>query len=130
MSKAAYNIVLVGAKSTGKTVYLTALYLLPFIRVTDKETLEYLKPLKEQFEKRDIPATNAGYQELFFEYKRGDFNLRFQIDDYDGKFAEQFSSDENKELKKKLEDNIRGAEGMMFFLPYEEYLDLLKADNI
>ena len=130
MSKVTYNIVLIGAKSTGKTVYLTALYLLPFIRVTDEETLKYLKPLKEQFEKREIQATNAGYQELFFEYKKDDFNLRFQIDDYDGKFAEQFSSDENKELKKKLEDNIQKAEGMMFFLPYEENLDIQKAENI
>ncbi len=130
MSKAAYNIVLIGAKSTGKTVYLTALYLLPFIRVTDEETLKYLRPLKKQFEKREIQATNAGYQELFFEYKKDDFNLRFQIDDYDGKFAEQFSSDENKELKKKLEENIQKAEGMMFFLPYEKNLDIQKAENI
>ena len=130
MNKVAYNIVLIGAKSTGKTVYLTALYLLPFIRVTDEETLKYLKPLKQQFEKREIQATNAGYQELFFEYKKDDFNLRFQIDDYDGKFAEQFSSDENKELKKKLEKNIQKAEGMMFFLPYEENLDIQKAENI
>jgi len=130
MSKAAYNIVLIGAKSTGKTVYLTSLYFLPFIRITDKETLEYLKPLKEQFEKRDIPATNAGYQELFFEYKKGYFNLRFQIDDYDGKFAEQFSSKENEELKNKLEDNIKRAEGIMFFLPYEENLDMKKIENI
>jgi hypothetical protein len=130
MNKEVYNIVLIGAKSTGKTVYLTSLYLLPFIRVTDKESLKYLKPLKEQFKNREISATNAGYQELFFEYKKDKFNLRFQIDDYDGKFAEQFSSDENKLLKEKLKKNIKRAEGLLFFLPYEKNLDNQKIDNI
>jgi len=125
-----FNIVLVGAKSTGKTVYLTTLYTLPFIRVTDSATLEYLKPLSKLLKKGKIPATNAGYQELYFEYNNRDFNLRFQIDDYDGKFAEQFHSKENKELKKRLEENIKKAEGIIFFLPFEKRLDNEKIDNI
>ena len=128
ISKRSYgeiNFVLIGAKSTGKTVYLLSLYLKSRnIRAKDEKTISYLKPLAEKFENGELPeATSASFQELHFNYIDDKFNIVFQIDDYDGRFTQVYHEEKNSEYIKKLGDYIKNAEGIIFFLPYEEQFD-------
>ena len=119
------NFVLIGAKSTGKTVYLVSLYSgIPNIRAKDENTISYLKPLAKKLEKGKLPeATSAGLQELYFNYTDEKFNLVFQIDDYDGRFTQVYHEEKNSDYIRKLGDYIRNAKGIIFFIPYEEELD-------
>lgn len=112
------NFVLIGAKSTGKTVYLAKLSEMPQITIKDKQTLNYLKPLREKLANDQTPAaTSLGYQQLLMNYHDDDYTVEFQIDDYDGKFVEQYSADDDSENKEQLVNSIERAEGIIMLLP-------------
>ncbi len=127
------NFVLIGAKSTGKTVYLTMLSMRPEIGAKDPKTIEYLKPLRNKLRNKEtLSASNLGIWELLFNYNdRGHkYSVEFQIDDYDGKFVEQLSTKEDADYKQKLMENIEESEGIIFFLPYSAEFDSIKLENV
>ena len=118
--KGVLNFVLLGAKGTGKTVYLYNLNNRAEITALGKDTVDYLENLKhsKQIDGK-IQATQIDYRELFFEYKDDDYKIDFQIDDYDGNFIETLRTEENSDYKEKLIEYIEEAEGIFVFLAYE-----------
>jgi hypothetical protein len=118
------NFVLIGAKATGKTVYLASLYLNEkSITSQDGHTIEYLKPLADALLEGQYPQATAGtLHELMFNYKDDNFACEFQIDDVDGYFIETMHKDDKATQKQRdtLIKNIKNSEGIIFFFPYEE----------
>lgn len=121
------NFVLVGAKATGKTVYLTSLYLNEkSITAQEAKTIEYLKPLSEILLNGEYPsATSGNLHELMFNYKDDNFSCEIQIDDVDGYFIESLSQKdkETQDERDTLIENMRLSEGIIFFFPYQELFD-------
>ena len=121
------NFVLVGAKATGKTVYLASLYLNEkSVTAQDEQTIEYLKPLSETLLNGEYPSATAGnLQELMFNYKDDNFSSSIQIDDVDGYFIETLSQkDEHTQVERDiLIENLRLSEGIIFFFPYQKLFD-------
>jgi len=122
--KGTINFVLVGAKATGKTVYLTSLYLnSKNITSQDNETTKYLKPMADMLEKGLFPSATAGnLHELMFNYQDDKFSASIQIDDVDGHFIETLSHEDKhtQDERKKLLKNLELSEGIIFFFPYEK----------
>ena len=117
--KGVLNFVLLGAKSTAKTWYLKHLAKRKEISAIDEVTINYLDQIKDETQ-----ATSISYTELFFNYKNNEFNIEFQIDDYDGNFVETWhNSSINKEYKDKLTEYVKESEGIFIFLPYEDNHD-------
>jgi hypothetical protein len=118
------NFVLVGARATGKTVYLTSLYSnIKSITAQDKKTIDYLKPMANQLDKGEYPsATSGNLHELMFNYKDNTFSSSIQIDDVDGRFIETLSDpDEHTQIERnKLVKNLELSEGIIFFFPYQK----------
>jgi hypothetical protein len=118
------NFVLVGARATGKTVYLTSLYLNEkSITAQDERTIEYLKPMSETLLGGEYPSATAGnLHELMFNYKDEKFSSSIQIDDVDGYFVETLSQkDEHTQTERdRLIENMKLSEGIIFFFPYQE----------
>jgi len=122
--KGTINFVLIGAKATGKTVYLTSLYL-NSKRITseDNNTTKYLKPMAEMLEKGEFPSATAGnLHELMFHYKDDKYSASVQIDDIDGHFIETLSIDDKhtQDERDKLLKNLELSEGIIFFFPYQK----------
>jgi len=119
--KGEINFVLLGAKGTGKTVYLYHLNNRPEVSaISSSGTIAYLDSLKHD-ENGKIEATAATYKELYFYYKDKNYNIEFQIDDYDGNFVESWSNNStNGDNKKKLTTYIQKSEGIFVVLPYEK----------
>ena len=118
------NFVLVGARATGKTAYLTALYSqINEVTANDSETIDYLKPFSDKLREGIYPsATAGGLKELFFNYKDDTFTASIQIDDVDGYFIETLS-EQNEETEKERNNfmhNLKSSEGIIFFFPYQE----------
>ncbi len=118
------NFVLIGAKATGKTVYLASLFLNEK-RVTSKDghTIEYLKPLSDSLLEGEYPQATAGsYHELKFNYKDNNISCHIQIDDVDGYFVETMHETDEATQKQRdiLLKNIKNSEGIIFFFPYEK----------
>lgn len=126
--KEVLNFVLVGAKQTGKTVYLSTLYgAESSITTTNKPTKTYLQEQWNHLKEGNTPsATSARLILLDLVYKSKDYNVPFRIDDYDGYFAESLSDDDPATQKDRdlLKNNIKEAEGLLLFFPYEETLDV------
>ncbi len=119
--KGELNFVLIGAKATGKTVYLYNLNDRTEVTTSDAGSISYIASLKNSDDKdAKINATSISYTELYFNYKTEKYNIDFQIDDYDGNFVETWHSDENSDYKEKLTEYIKESEGIFVFLPYEE----------
>jgi len=117
--KGELNFVLLGAKSTGKTWYLKHLAKRKEISAINEVTINYLDQIKDETQ-----ATSISYTELFFNYKNNEFNIEFQIDDYDGNFVETWhNSSINKEYKDKLTEYVKESEGIFIFLPFENKHD-------
>jgi hypothetical protein len=123
-TKGNINFVLVGARATGKTVYLTSLYLnTKTITAQDKKTIDYLKPMADMLNKGEEPSATAGnLHELMFNYKDEKFSSSIQIDDVDGHFIETLSDgDEHTQRERnKLKKNLELSEGIIFFFPYQK----------
>ena len=121
------NFVLVGSRATGKTVYLTSLYLNEkSVTAQDEKTIEYLKPLSQTLLEGEYPSATAGnLYELMFNYKDDNFSSSIQIDDVDGYFIETLSQkDEHTQVERNnLIENLRLSEGIIFFFPYQELFD-------
>ena len=117
------NFVLVGAKATGKTVYLASLYLkTKFITSKNAKTTAYLKNLADTLLEGKYPsATSGSLYDLLFDYKNEDFNCTIQFDDVDGYFIETLSEkDENTQRERdKFINKLSSSEGIIFFFPYE-----------
>ncbi len=118
------NFVLIGAKATGKTVYLASLYLnLKNITSQNGKTIDYLKPLANSLLDGEYPqATSGSLHELMFDYKDEEYTSHIQIDDVDGYFVESMhKKDEATQTQRDtLLRNIKMSEGIIFFFPYEE----------
>lgn len=126
-TKGNINFVLVGARATGKTVYLASLYLhSKCITAKDVKSIEYLKPLADTLGKGTYPsATSGSLYEMKFNYKDKNFNSDIQIDDVDGYFIETLSQ-EDKHTQVERDTFIRNvelSEGIIFFFPYQELFD-------
>jgi len=123
--KGTINFVLVGAKATGKTVYLTSLYLnSKYITSEDNNTTKYLKPMADMLEKGGFPSATVGnLHELMFNYQddKG-YSASIQIDDIDGHFIETLSSEDKytQDERNKFLKNLELSEGIIFFFPYQE----------
>jgi len=122
------NFILVGARGTGKTVYLASLYLSEkSVTADDSKTIEYLKPMSDTLLKGKYPSATAGsLHELMFNYKDDEFTLTLQIDDVDGHFIETLSEeDEHTQVEReKLINNLEKSEGIIFFFPYLKHFDI------
>lgn len=118
------NFILVGARATGKTVYLASLYLNEkSVTAQDERTIEYLKPLSEILLEGEYPsATSGNLHELMFNYKDEKFSSSIQIDDVDGHFIETLSQKDEttQDDRDKLIQNMKLSEGIIFFFPYQE----------
>ena len=118
------NFVLIGARATGKTVYLASLYLnVKSVTSQDAHTIEYLKPLADSLLDGEYPQATAGsLHELKFNYKDEDVTCHIQIDDVDGYFVETMhKKDETTQIQRDtLFYNIKNSEGIIFFFPFED----------
>ena len=127
MARGLLNFVVVGAKNSGKTVFLSTLFgMEPSVATANKETTDYLKDIWKELKNGDLPtATSSRVITLEFEYKTDTYSVDFCLDDYDGYFIETLSSDEEQaqEDRNKLKKNIKEAEGLLFFFPFEKTFD-------
>ena len=127
MSQGLLNFVVVGAKNSGKTVFLSTLFgVEPSLATANKETTEYLKANWDELKTGILPsATSSRVITLEFEYKTDIYSVGFHIDDYDGYFVETLGVDEaqTQEDRDKLRKNIKEAEGLLFFFPFEKTFD-------
>jgi len=123
-TKGNINFVLIGSRATGKSVYLTSLYLnIKNITAQDKRTTDYLKLMANQLEDGKYPSATAGnLHELMFNYKNDNFSSSIQIDDVDGYFIETLSeTDEHTQTERnKFIKNLELSKGIIFFFPYQE----------
>ena len=137
------NFVLLGAKSSGKTVYLTTIYGdNNSVSLLDSSTKNYLEKKWQKLKKHEkLSPTGAGELKILnFSYQSEELfgRVKFVIDDYDGNFTETASKiidDEQEELnigkdvksvedkhilaRKDLLDRVHISQGIMFFLPFE-----------
>ena len=118
------NFILVGARATGKSVYLTSLYLYSkHLTAQDKETIDYLKPKANKLEEKQyISATSGSLTQLIFNYKDKNITTSIEIDDVDGYFIETLSEEDKhtQNERNKLIENLKLSEGIIFFFPYQK----------
>ena len=121
------NFVLVGAKYTGKTIYLSSLFgAEKSITTINRESKDYLQEYWKQLDNGDIPSATSGrIVFLNLNYKTKQYNVDFRIDDYDGYFAETLSNEDSATQvdRSALLDSIVEAEGFILFFPFEGKLD-------
>jgi len=126
MLKGELNFVIIGAKSTGKTWYIKNLVSRKEISAVGENTVNYIEAVSETDE-----ATNISYTELYFNYKDSNFNVEFQMDDYDGNFVETWhDNSSNKVYKEKLTHYVKESEGIFIFLEYSNSNDDKKFKNM
>ena len=119
------NFVLIGAKNSGKTTYLSSLIegTNSTIKGKGDTTTSHLDNIRESIKKNGEPESTAGIlKTLCFTYRHAEFGrVDFEIDDYDGQFA-QTISEKDKDTEKerlKLKENVKKSEGCIFLIPYE-----------
>lgn len=127
MSQGIINFVVVGAKNSGKTVFLSTLFgMESSLATANKETTEYLKANWNELKTGALPsATSSRVITLEFKYKTDEYSVGFDIDDYDGYFVETLGTDEEQtqEDRELLRKKIEEAEGLLFFFPFEKKID-------
>lgn len=99
MAQKALNLVVIGPKHSGKTVYFAALSHCPQVDLNDPDTLEIISMHWNVMEKGGIPeATASIVSNMDFNYvctlDGKDYNLDFSAPDYDGLLAESLSKAE------------------------------------
>lgn len=128
------NLVLIGAKNSGKTYFLSQLSNRNRLLSANDSTTRYLKKIKENIKQYgQTQATSATWHELEFTYQKKIYGkINFNIDDYDGNLTETMSGDNNTNEKNKLKENVQVSEGCIFFIPFEKETERLKnfADEI
>lgn len=123
------SLVLLGAKSSGKTIYLSTLWGEGLLTSVDNDTTIYLKNTWNYIQKnKKAEATSKGKPEkLSFGYKQNEKigRVNFFIKDYDGNFTETISkTDDNaQDNKKELLESVKISQGCIFFFPYEDEQD-------
>ena len=127
MASGLLNFVVIGAKNSGKTVYLSTLFgLESTVASANKETLKYLEDNWKLLRKGNVPSATSGrIMRLEFEYRSDLYAANFTIDDYDGYFVETLSSDDEhtQDDRDRLKTNIKEAEGLLFLFPFEKKHD-------
>ena len=117
------NFVLIGAKHTGKSVYLSALLRHESVSALDTFTKEYLVETGAKLASGELlKATSGQLIPLRFSYKKENYYVEFSIEDFDGHFIETLSQDIETTQKERdtIRKNIKEAEGLLFVFPFEE----------
>lgn len=127
MRRGLLNFVVIGAKNSGKTVFLSTLFgMESYVASGNKETTQYLQANWSELKKGALPgATSGRIVGLEFEYKTDQYSVGFSIDDYDGYFVETLSFDDEhtQEDRNTLKKNIKEAEGLLFLFPFGKWHD-------
>lgn len=130
------NIVLVGPKHAGKTIFLTALANCSSISIEDQESIVTLHENWKMLQKGETPpATSGTLKDIHFAYRSENdgtsYNVNIVISDYDGHFAETLSQDtEEIPEKKALCQKIREANGFLIFFPSADDHDLTTMEEL
>ena len=95
MQDGVISFVIVGAKNSGKTVFLSTLFGQEDAFVSaNKKTKEYLEANWKRLKKGKTPSATSGIiKRLDFQYKGREHTASFAIDDYDGYFVETLSDE-------------------------------------
>lgn len=123
MRKETLNLVVIGPKHAGKTVYLTTLVNSPLVSLSDPATIEVVSMHWQTMQRGDIPPATAGaISKLDFSFHckvdSQEYNLDFTVPDYDGHFAETLSrNDQNSRDINRLRQIISEADGFIVFMP-------------
>ena len=127
MKQGLINFVLFGAKNSGKTVFLSTLFgMADSVASGNKETKKYLEEKWKKIKNGELPSATSGrLLQLDFDYKSKEHAVHFFMDDYDGYFVETLSNDDEHTQADRdtLKKNIKEAEGLLFFFPYETKFD-------
>lgn len=122
-SKNTLNIVVIGPKHAGKTVYLSALANSPEVSLSDPATIEIVSMHWKTMLEGNIPPATAGtISKLDFSFHcdidSQEYNIDFTVPDYDGHFAETLSrGNEHSPDIAKLREIIGQADGFIVFMP-------------
>lgn len=122
-SKEALNLVVIGPKHAGKTVYLTTLANSPEVSLSDPATIEVVSMHWKTMQQGDIPPATAGtISKLDFsfhcEIDSQEYNIDFTVPDYDGHFAETLSQgNADSPDRLRLREIISRADGFIVFMP-------------
>jgi len=142
------NLALIGARNSGKTVYLSTLWGKGLLQSSDEETKEYLKINWDEVERnKKVAATEGSRKVLNFTYNKNKKigKVALSISDYDGYFAESLGADEKEKDDKKealseeeegikntknertgVKEDVKNSKGCIFFVPFEKDPDRLK----
>ncbi len=127
MQDGVISFVIVGAKNSGKTVFLSTLFGQEDAFVSaNKKTKEYLEANWKRLKKGKTPSATSGIiKRLDFQYKSREHTASFAIDDYDGYFVETLSDEDEhtQEDRNTLKKNIKKASGLLFLFPFERKHD-------
>lgn len=121
--KETLNLVVIGPKHAGKTVYLTTLANSPQVSLSDPATIEVVSMHWQTMQGGNIPPATAGaISKLDFSFHckvdSQEYNLDFTVPDYDGHFAETLSrNDQNSMDIARLRQIISEADGFIVFMP-------------
>ena len=110
------NIILVGPKHSGKTVFLAALAHCPPIASPEPESIAVIKEYWRSLRGGQTPPATAGIMKnLSLIYSDGRYNVNFDTFDYDGHFVETLSHSSNERAD--IRARIKRADGFIIFVP-------------
>lgn len=125
-AKNTLNLIVIGPKHAGKTVYLTTIANDPEVSLSDPATIELVSLHWQTMQSGDIPLATAGtISNLNFSYhctvNSKEYNLDFTVPDYDGHFAETLSkADESSPDIQRLKQIISEADGFIVLMPMDK----------
>ncbi len=130
------NIVLVGPKHSGKTIFLTALANCGSISVENPESIAELRENWKLLKQGETPPATAGtLKDMSFAFRTENegacYNVNISISDYDGHFAETLSQQtEESPEKKALCEKIKAADGFIIFFPCGDKDDVATMEEL
>lgn len=122
--KKTLNLIVIGPKHSGKTVYLATLANNPEVALSDPATIEVVSMHWKALKSGSMPDATAGAISRFdFSYHCNidskEYNLDFTVPDYDGQIAETLSkTGDDIPERAQLRQIIRNADGFIVFMPY------------
>lgn len=122
--KSTLNLIVIGPKHSGKTVYLATLANNPEVALNDPATIEVVSMHWKTLKSGSKPDATAGAISRFdFSYHctidSQEYNLDFTVPDYDGQIAETLSkTGDDIPERAQLRQIIRNADGFIVFMPY------------